>query len=282
MNAFSLIKSAANILFMHRRAVFFPFMVLMFFYLLALQLLYFIPFEPLTGFFGPIVEKLYGQIYLHYPFNLSLLPKLFQHLQIAIFLVFGSLLIPMSIQMVIQYNNDEEVSVKKAFVTGLANYVFIFIVLAMLVACLMWKMELFGMIVKRAHEIQSTAGKFYVLKKTILHGASYMNLLIDVFIQSLFALIVPICVVYKKKILGGLILNLKFLKSSWRTVFAVILLPSLFYVPILVVREISTFKETFPEISLVLLFASVVASIVIDAIIYTSLTILCLVKKEST
>ncbi len=279
MNPFSLLKTAIATL-IGNKATLYPYALLFFLYMIALEVLYFIPLEPLRAFFGPIVEKLFGEIFMHYPYNMNLIPKLFQYAQIVIFVFFGAFLIPTSMQLVVQINNEDEYSLKKAFGVAARNYVYILIALIILVACLLWKIELLNLIVERASRIRSTTGMFAVIKSVILQGASYWNILMDVFVQSLFVMILPIVIVFKRKIFTAVFVNIKLLFKYWWIVFIIALIPSFLYLPVLILRNVSAFTDVFPEITPLLLAISAFLSVIIDAVIYTSITILCLLKKD--
>jgi len=66
-----------------------PFLTIAFIQLFILEILYFAPRYPLRVFFGPIIERFWGEGFLHYPFYLTVIPKIFQLIQIPIYLLFG-------------------------------------------------------------------------------------------------------------------------------------------------------------------------------------------------
>ena len=55
----------------------------------------------------------YGERFLHYPFNLEVLPKMFDFAGIFIFVFIGSYLIAVSISIIAGINNGEKVKVEE-------------------------------------------------------------------------------------------------------------------------------------------------------------------------
>ena len=53
-----------------------PFFILLRLQLLSLVLIYIAPRQPFVEFFGPPIRKFFGEIYLHYPAHLLLIPRL--------------------------------------------------------------------------------------------------------------------------------------------------------------------------------------------------------------
>jgi len=70
-----------------------PFLSIAFVQLLALEILYFAPRYPLAAFFNPIVQTLWGERFVHYPNNLLILPKLFQNVQVFVYIFISSFFI---------------------------------------------------------------------------------------------------------------------------------------------------------------------------------------------
>ena len=136
----------------------------------------------------------------------------------------------------------------------------------------------------RAMQIRSDAGIFYVVKAGILYGAPYFNLLIGTFATAVFAFVLPIIVIERKKILQAVTLNFKYLWGSFWFIFFVVLIPMLLYVPILLLQGnlSSIASRTLEGIRLLSPAISIVVLTLIDATVYTAITAYFLFKKEST
>jgi len=128
----------------------------------------------------------------------------------------------------------------------------------------------------------SVDGIFFIVKTIVSHGVPYANLLIGVFVTALFAFVFPIIVIDKQKIFAAIGLNFKNLWGSFWYIFIVVLIPTLFYLPILFLRSNinGLANATIPEIRVLALVISVLVTMFIDVTIYTAVTSFYLLKKE--
>ncbi|MDE2028896.1 MAG: hypothetical protein KGJ11_10200, partial [Candidatus Omnitrophica bacterium] len=65
---FSILKSVLTLLSRHP-VIFYPLVISIFLQLLALEILFFAPRPPLSVFFGPLISRVWGPAYVHYPYN---------------------------------------------------------------------------------------------------------------------------------------------------------------------------------------------------------------------
>ncbi|MCA9407856.1 MAG: hypothetical protein H6755_01175 [Candidatus Omnitrophica bacterium] len=276
---FPLLITAVNTIFWHP-VIFFPFLLTAFIQFFILEILYFSPREPLNVFFGPIISKIWSPEYLHYPLNLILLPKLFQYLQYPVFILLSSYLVSVSIVIIKNINEDKSIHLKPLFKQTFSMYVHI-VVSALLSFCLyICLMYFFDMVIARAMEIRSQSGKFFILKRLILEGAPYFYLFFSVLITTLFAYVFPMIAIERKKVFHAIWENLKLLKGSFFFTFFVVLIPSLFIIPILILRTTVSIDGAFPEISVWILVLSICVLLFIDAVVYTALTLFYLMLRE--
>src|SRR5688572_26847591 len=82
-------KSAWNMI-IHRPVVLVPFAVVSVVEGLALTVLHLAPRPPVSAVLAPPIRAFFGEVYLHYPMDLALLPRLFGPTQAAITLLLGS------------------------------------------------------------------------------------------------------------------------------------------------------------------------------------------------
>jgi hypothetical protein len=264
-------------------AVFFPFLILGFIQLLILEFLYFIPRPPLSDVIGPIVRRLWSEAFLHYPLDLVLLPKLYYYAQIVIYLIIGGFLAGVAVKLIASINSDSKITVGKAFKETLPSYVHILLNSILSFAVFLGLSQVYGLAVRRALQIRSEAGVFFWIKKVVILGEPYANFLIGIFVTALLAFVIPIIVIERKKFFAALFLNFKSLWRSFIFVFFIILLPTLLYVPILLLRSnINVLMDaTVPDIQLWSIVLSIVVTLVIDAVVITAVTTYYLFKKES-
>ncbi len=266
--------------------VFIPFVVIAFVQLVVLEILYFVPRYPLNIFFEPIIAKLWGEHFLHYPFNIALLPKLFQYTQAPIYLFVTSFLIGVGINTICKINNDEKVTFGGVFKDTLKHYVHIFTAAFIAFALVLVFSEVYELLIRKALTIDPRIGNKYklklIVKILILEGAPYFNLLASVFITTLFAYVIPVIVIANKKVFPAIAESFKTLFGAPWFTFMVVFIPTLIYVPILMLRGGAGLSFSIPEMSIVLLVISIFAMVFIDAIIYTTLSTYYLTKKEQS
>ena len=277
---FPLLKSSINSL-VQNKEIFFPYCVLIFVQLFVLEILYFMPRWPLVEFFGPIIRKLWSENYLHYPLNFALLPRFFQWAQIPIYILISSFCIAMAINIIGRLNNARTVKMNSVFKETVGVYVHLIAVAITSFVLVMLLFKVYELIFNRALLIRSQSGIFFFFKSSIINGAPYFNLLLSVLANTLLAYCIPIIVIEKKKFFAALILNFKTLFGSFWFTFIVIAIPSLFFVPILLLRNSLEAFSYIPEITVMALVFSIFITVMIDAVIYTALTTFYLLKKEA-
>lgn len=274
------LRAAVNNL-VGNRVILFPFCIIAFVQLFILEILYFAPRFPLKVFFGPIIRKIWSENYLHYPLNFSLLPKLMQYAQIPIYIFISSFFIAVAVAVIVKVNNGKGVKMKTAIKETLNSYVHIVIAALISYILVVICFKLFGLVYNRALEIRSQSGIFYILKQIILIGAPYFNLLLSIFVTTLFIYVIPIIIIEKKKVFSAILLNFKTLLRSFWFTLGVVLIPSLFYVPLLLLRN-NISPETFvPEAVLYVLILTTFVLIAIDAVVYTAISTSYLLNKET-
>jgi hypothetical protein len=279
---FTLLRFAAQTLRSHEE-IYFPLIWLTFINFLILELLFFANRVPLNVFFDPIVGRIWGEQYLHYPMNLVLLPKLFYYVQMFVYLLFGSFLLAVAAHMVAAANNDERVNFKLSLKKTFPSYIHIFfssILSFLFFEVLNWGYEL---VIKRALKIQSTDGIYFWIKKAVMVGIPFTQFIFCIIITILLAYVVPIIVVERKKIIAALIQNFKMVFSSFWTTCAIVIIPTIFYVPILLMRNNMAFlvERTSPEVQLVVIALGVTITVIINTFVLITTTTYYLYKKEN-
>lgn len=281
-NPVTILKQAVNTFFTDP-LILAPFITIAFIQLLILELLYFAPRWPLSVFFGPVIERLWGEFYLHYPFNLIILPKMFQYAQIPIYIFVSSFFIGVAITIIGALNAGKETSLKAAAKSTLGQYVHIFIAGLISFVCFYGLYNVYGLLVRRAYLIRSAQGPLYILKQVVLEGAPYFNLILGALITTVFAFVLPIIVLERAKVFTAIVESFKAVFQSFFLIFFVVLIPTLFYVPVLLLRNNTAIlaESTSPGIRFFVLIFSVLVMVLIDATVYTAVTTHYLIKRES-
>jgi len=247
-----------------------------------LEILYFSPRFPLSAFFNPVIGTLWGAEFTHYPNNILILPKLFQNMQVLVYIFISSFFIAVAIWIITTINDGKKADFSSACKDTLRHYIHIFSAALIIFGTFFGFYKLYYIALNSILQISSSDGVFFVAKKVILHGTPYMNLLMGVFVTAMFAFVFPIIIIDKRKILSAIGLNFKNLWGSFWYIFAVVLIPTLFYLPVLLLRSNINIvaSATFPEVRVLALIVSVVVTMFIDVTIYTAITSFYLMKKE--
>ena len=280
----ALLRASVNTLVDHP-IILYPLCITVFIQLLTLEILYFSPRYPLSIFFAPIIKRIWSEVYLHYPLNYVLLPKLFYYVQVLIFVFIGGFLNAIAISMVTSINSDKKTTLRSAVRENFPLYIHILIASLASFYFFTFLSRAYKILVDRFMLIKSEAAQkgVFLLKKAVVYGDPYINLLLGVLATVVFVYVVPVIVIEKKKVISAFILNIKNLLNSFWFMIGVILFPTLLYVPVLLLRSnVSTIAEnTAPGAYLIVLIISVFVTLAIDAVVFTATTTFYLLKKES-
>lgn len=262
--------------------ILFPFVIIAFLQLFILETLYFAQRFPLAVFFNPIVRTLWGEEFIRYPNNFLILPKLFQYAQVPLYIFVSSFLITVAIAIIAAINDDRKVRFLSACREMFSQYVHIFVGALILFSTFYGLHRVYGLLIARALEITSTEGVFFIIKTVVMKGAPYFNLLIGVFVTTVFAFVFPLIAIEKKKIFPAIGSNFKFLWGSFWFVTALVTVPTVCYFPVLLLRSniAGIAQTTFPEARVLVLMVGVFVTMFIDATVYTAITTYYLLKKE--
>jgi hypothetical protein len=275
-----LLRNSVNILFSNP-AILFPFMITAFIQLFILEILYFSPRYPLNIFFGPIIRYFSSEKFLHYPYNFEILPKIFHDVKQVLFVLVSSFLVGIAINTIAAINNDR----KSNFRTMLKETapLYIYIILSALVSLAMFTVcsklnDKF--LFQRALMIRSESGVFFWIKMAVLKGAPFINLLTGIFVTTLFAYFIPTIVIKRKNVLTAFFLNFKTLFGSFWFTFIIVFIPSLLFVPFLLLNMNINSFIFFPELRIISLTFGIIIMTFIDAVIFTALTTYYLLKEN--
>ena len=281
---FSILGLSFNLFKREHQQIFFPFIIVIFINLFVLEILYFSPRSPLSIFFAPIISHIWGEGYLHYPMNILLLPKLFYYTQIVIFLFISSILTVLVVDMVAAINNDKTVSFKTSLRKTLPGYVYLVLYASLSLLFFKFFDSAYGLLLQRAMKIHSTTGIFSIIKKSVYYGAPYAQFLFSILVTACLIYVPILIILEKKKFLAALIGNFKILFGSFWLTFSLVLIPTFFYLPIILLRDNfqSLAEMTCPEIQVLIIFLGVVVTTGINIFIVTSATTYYLYKKENS
>ncbi|MBF0522888.1 MAG: hypothetical protein HQL24_07545 [Candidatus Omnitrophica bacterium] len=278
-NPFQALKLASSIL-LENKAILFPYVVIAFIQLLLLEIFYFAPRHPLNLFFGPIIKKLWSDNYLHYPLNFVLLPTLFQNLQLPVYILVSSYFMAASINILVAVNNGDKLRLGNIYKKTFASYVHIIIAAAISVGVSLLFLKGYELILNRALIIRSESGLYGNIKKLVIYGAPYFNLLLNILATCIVVYILPIIVIDRKNVFKALFLNIKMLFRSFFFTIFIVLVPSMLYVVIILLKNSDGLQSTAPELSAVIMACGILFVTIIDAVVYTTVSTNYLLGKE--
>lgn len=249
-----------------------PFVVVALMELIAIIALFFAIQPPLVKYISPIVLRFWGKQFLHYPFSLLLLSRLFNYIQIALAIVFGTVCSGLAIHNVYQYSQTEQFSYKTSFKKTLFKYVSLVIITVLVF-----------FIIKFAYSIEKK-----VLIKIMMKGQSFLGLrredwsmlfivfgvLGAGFIQSVFAFAHAAIMIDNKNFITAIFRNIAFVFKNFFTACVLVLIPLLVYIPVALLKGnmFELMKRTAPEIVFAVLIFGVLISLFINVLITISTT----------
>lgn len=278
----TLLKTAISTLLRHSE-ILFPFCLILFIQLLIMEILYFAPRFPLSVFFAPLISRVSTEAYLHYPFNFIFISKAYYAIQIPLFIIINGFLIAVSVSIIAAINEDKKIRFADAVRKTLPLYVYIFIAAVMIMLAYGGISSAYNALISRLVPPQPETALGTLVTKILAYGAPYIRLFFGIIANILLAFVIPIIVIERKKIFSALILNFKYLSKSFWVVSLCVLLPTLLYVPVLMLRDStdSLIRQVFPSASLLFLILGSVVTFIIDATVTTAIATYYLLKKEN-
>lgn len=248
--------------------------------LIGLLVIFISIFYPLSLVFAPIIKTLWGEAYLHYPFNFNLMPRLFYYVQIGIYILIDGLLSGMAVWMVFRANEGK----KPVFSEALKKVFPKYIILAgfLLTIFLIVYSISFGENLAIAKLLRF---KFMVilLKRGLLDFIKvFFNFFVIALVETLFAFVIPFVVLGGRgffKAIGG---SFSLARKLFFTVFILIIIPTTISLPISLLKAglPALMAKTLPEITFLVLAGGVVLTVFIDTIVTSSLAFLFLLRKD--
>ncbi|RKY30003.1 MAG: hypothetical protein DRP74_07815, partial [Candidatus Omnitrophota bacterium] len=241
--------------------------LVLFFFFLA-------PREPFISFMGPIISRLWGDAYLHYPTNFLLLPRLGSISRMFLAVVLSSLLTGMAVFLVAKVRNKEQVNLKEAFIQAVKRYLSLLIIVGLLVVFFYVSVKAFSFLVVKYFTATGQTRLLW-MKPAIWFGpiSLAVNFFIALIIQSLFVYAIPFLMIGKEKLVKAIIRSLVLFKRLFLPTLVLVGIPLLLYVPITILEQNSAFliQRVFPEfILIVLLLGIAISSLVVDLLVTIS------------
>lgn len=245
-------KETFNLLARYPRIVI-PFIIAAALNAAALYLLFLAPQRPVSYLLAPPIRVFFGEKFLHYPFNLFLLPKLFYYAQVCVSASIGVLMLGMAISMLSEAHRGMIPRIFSNLGIAFKRYFSLFAVWGLLF--------LFNIAFLKLVQITNWN------EKISLAVMPYFNYFVAVFIQILFIYTMPALIIEKKKIFSAIKSNFSTLIRFFFPTVILALVPSFLYIPIIFIRNTSMpslIQRYKPDVILFVLGASIFISFIID------------------
>ena len=247
-----------------------PFLIVGLFDTLILVLIYLAPRPPLSGLLAPPIRVFWGERFLHYPYNLFLIPKLFNYVHIAATAFIGVLMTGLAIGMLKQVKEGLKPNMLFNLIRSIKMYLRLLVI---------WLM-VFGLV---SAVVRGLPFVLQIKQGVISQIIFYISFLISILIETIFIYAMPAVMIEKKKAWPAVIRSLSLSKKIFLPSLILVIIPTLFYIPIVFLRGKlpALMNKFFPEMVLVILGLGIIASVIIDCLITCSTTILFLNQKRT-
>jgi hypothetical protein len=258
-----------------------PFVVIAFLELLALEFIYFSSRVPLLYIAKPIIRKFFGENFIHYPANLVLLPRLFYYKQIAIYIILGTFLTAVAVNIFKNVKGGVLVKAKAMVRNTLKSYMSL-LIYGILISVLVFALQkadtfVFAKAMRLlARILPVSLAPIYTIAFTLFLFLS------NVIMQTFLIATIPIIVIERVSLLKALARSFMLGLRNFLTVFTLIFLPFFIYLPIIILKSFSTqlMDKTVPEMNLFITVAGILATIFLDSFAIIAISQFILDKKK--
>ncbi len=271
-------RSAINLIISQPR-ILIPFAVLALVEIVQLFILANSPHFPVSKLMAPPIERIWGGVFLHYPYIYELLPRLFYYAKMTAGIFVGGVTTAMACVLVLQLKKGKRFSLKTAFRKSLACYVSLFLLMLLLYVAVHFAMKQPQVLMMLAFRGKA---KLLFMGPQLWFGVILPSALffMAVVLQGLFVYSIPYIIIKGKKFLpalwGGMVL---FVKNALRTI-VLVGAPMILYIPVTIVRSnINILADKFgPESIVCVLFISVLVSVLVVDALVTVATVLFFIE----
>lgn len=258
-----------------------PFLIILIFQVIMLILFYYFPCQPVSAVLVPPVRAFYGEMYIHYPYNFMVLPRMFDIANVIISILFGIVMTGAMIGMVSEFEDNKSVSFKENVKKCLSIFFILFLLWIFVYA--------FTFIINWVPNF--IYGKFlgsqwgYLLKgKELLFQRiiKYGSLLISIFFQALFAYFIQAAVISRAKFLQSMEIGLTLSIKEYGTSFILVFIPNIFLAVAnyLKDRPVIWITDFYPEMVFIMMFVTIFLFFISQSLMIVSLTVFFNKKAE--
>jgi len=244
-----------------------PFVISAGFSGLVLYILYLAPSRPVSLVLAPPIRAFFGEKFLHYPYSIYLLPKLFYYAQLLVNSTIGLIMTGLAIGFVKDAYNKEELKTPADLAVSFKRY----FTLLGIWAIMFLSMFVISELVKRAFPAEANQ----LLIDCLVYIAGILA-------QLVFIYAMPIAILEKKGFLGSLKQGFLFFKKFFFTTIVLIIVPAAIYLPLLILNQYvpKLINKLWPEVVIIALGLGILATFIIDIFFTCAPAFLLLQNKD--
>ena len=212
---FGLFKQNPNLLI--------PFLLVGLVDVFLLFMVYLAPQPPLSVLLGPPIKVFWGERFLHYPFNLLLVPRLFDIAHIISTAMIGVLMTGAAVRML----KEADGGIKPDFGLGLSKSLRVYLKLLVI-----W-LVMFGL---ASVVFKALPAIFHFKQRAVSLIVSGAGFLINILIQAIFIYAIPAVIIEERKIWPAIKRSVSFCQSAFLPTLVLVGLPMLIYIPMLILK----------------------------------------------
>lgn len=255
--------------FGQNKGMFLPFLIVGLVDVFLLIIIYLAPQPPFSAILGPPIKVFWGERFLHYPLNLFLIPRLFDIAHTISTAIIGVLMTGAAVRMLEEVHSGSKPDFGRGLTKSLRAYLKIFVIWLVMFVLVSAIFRLLPLIFRFKHGTASN----------LVLGAGF---LISILLQALFIYAIPSVIVEEKKIWQAIKRSVSFCLGNFVPTLILVGLPTLIYIPILILKgKLSlAMSKVFPEAVLIFSGLGIIISIIMDCLITYSTAVLFLNKRK--
>ncbi len=262
--------------------LFLPSLILILLEILLLVFLFlnYLPiFSPLLG---PPIKVFFGEIYRHYPYNLVLLPTLFDCGDIVLSVIFATLITGMTVAMIYQAQEGNIPKFGSNLLLSLKKYL-ILLGLGIIVTLLVFGTFQLGNFLVLKFYTEDVAEFIHIPTWRMFRLTQYFCFFLSLVIETFFAFCIPAIMIEKKKIIGSMKRSFKLGFKLFLPTFILICVPTIFDSLIVLIKQkmlVQLMDKFYPEVVFVIMGLGFCLYLLTQVVRISSLTLLFLHDKN--
>ncbi|MEK7274656.1 MAG: hypothetical protein AAB110_05330 [Candidatus Desantisbacteria bacterium] len=262
-------------------AIFLPFAVITLCEVIFLIILLLSPHPIMEPLLGPPIRRFFGEMFLHYPYNFSLLPTLFEYIDLPLSLLLMPLMCAVTVGMTASVVNGEKAKLKKHLGLAVKKYV---PSLSLWIIILLIYIGIFMLLRFLAVQCYppALAKILHIPSWRMFTISQYLSLFVCLLVEPFLAYAIPVMILEKKKLFSAIKEGIVVGWALYFPTMVLTLIPALFGACLVLVKQkmLSFFINILPESVLGIMAGGFILTLFIGVLLTTSLTVLFLIKRQ--